>query len=141
MKLVKYPNDFLFKKVNSFDWEKLNPIQISNKMTEIMKKNKGIGISANQVAINAEIFIIDSLEHGILTCINPKIIKESDKKIVGKEGCLSFPDVFMEVSRSDSITVEFLDIFAQSCILDLTGRDARCFLHEYDHLKGKVFLF
>ncbi|MFW6046494.1 MAG: peptide deformylase [Candidatus Woesearchaeota archaeon] len=142
MRLITYPNDFLFKIMKPFDWDRLDPIQISNKMKDIMIKNGGIGISANQVGVNARIFVMKyQKDDSIITCINPELIEESKEKVVRKEGCLSFPNVFQDIERSEIIRVKFLDIFHQSYIMSLSDIDARCFLHELDHLNGKIFLF
>lgn len=144
MKLVKYPNEFLTKKLDLFDFDKYDPLQISDKMISIMNENKGIGLSANQVGLNARIFVMktNNIEcNPTITVINPSILAKSDEEELNTEGCLSFDrKLLVEIKRPVNIQVKFLDKFAQTCIMSFTGIDARCFLHENDHLNGIVFL-
>ena len=143
MKLVKYPDKFLLRKVDDFDFEKSDPISISNKMFDLMEKSGGIGISANQVRVNARVFVMklsDETHVGsTITVINPEILEVSEEIEIKTEGCLSFPQIYLDIPRPVHIKVKFLDKYAESCIIELHGIDARCFLHEYDHLAGKVF--
>jgi peptide deformylase len=74
-----------------------------------------------------------------LTVINPTIDKVSINSELMPEGCLSHPDLFLKVTRPKGLVVKFLDIDAKECIMELYDLDARCFLHEYDHLQGIEF--
>ena len=140
MELVKSPNPWLQKKVKDFDFNELDPVQISGEMCRIMMANDGIGLAANQVALDARIFVMRPLEHPDVrkpfAVINPVIREVSEEVIKSKEGCLSHPGLFLEVARPASLVAQFLDLDAKECIIELTGIDARCFLHEYDHLEG-----
>jgi peptide deformylase len=60
-------------------------------------------------------------------------------KIEGTEGCLSFPNLWLKVSRHNKITASYLDNAGKPCIIELEGLDARCFQHELDHLNGITF--
>lgn len=144
MKLVKYPNEMLLTKVDKFSFDKYDPLQISEKMISMMEENGGIGLSANQVGLNASIFVMKTRnvpDTSVLTVINPTVLSMSDDIELNTEGCLSFhKKLLVEIKRPVSIQVKFLDKYAQSCIMDLTGIDARCFLHEKDHLDGVLFL-
>ena len=71
--------------------------------------------------------------------INPVILEVSDSTVLGPEGCLSYPGLVLNVKRPTKLVVQFLDIDAKECILELSDIDARCFLHEYDHLHGINF--
>jgi peptide deformylase len=70
---------------------------------------------------------------------NPRIISTGSEFQSGSEGCLSFPELWIDVKRPATITVEYFDKLGIQCILTLTGLDARCFLHELDHLNGVCF--
>jgi peptide deformylase len=70
---------------------------------------------------------------------NPKLITESQEQQESEEGCLSFPGLLFNVKRAENIIVEFLDRNKKSYIIRLDGIDARCFLHELDHLNGICF--
>ena len=72
-------------------------------LSQILKVNLdyyiGVGLSANQIGINERAFImIRDMEYNeTITCFNPKIIKESKNKVVMEEGCLSYPELFLDV--------------------------------------------
>jgi peptide deformylase len=70
---------------------------------------------------------------------NPKVITVSPDSELGEEGCLSFPNMFLMVKRPEHVIVEFLDRNNNKHIIRLDGIDARCFLHELDHLNGVCF--
>jgi peptide deformylase len=142
LKLVKSPDPWLEKKVEPFSFNFLNAEEVSKQMIDVMEKEGGIGLSANQVALDAQIFVMKThlLEkNGYLTIINPEIIKVSEETELMPEGCLSHPDLFLQVNRAKHIWAKYLDITATECIIELIDIDARCFLHEYDHLQGIEF--
>lgn len=139
MHLIQYPDEFLKRKVVDFDFGRLDPLQISDHMIDLMQKHEGIGLSANQVGIDARIFVMLRENGEIITAINPEITGSSSEKSRYTEGCLSFPGVALDILRPNSISVEFLDKNTNHVILNLDGMDARCFQHELDHLNGVVF--
>ncbi|MCB0746459.1 MAG: peptide deformylase, partial [Ignavibacteriae bacterium] len=104
----------------------------------------GIGLAGNQVGLDKQIFVIDvspveDYEHiKPIVMINPKIVLQSDEKVVIEEGCLSLPDVRVDVERSESIRVKYLSPAEQEEELEANDLFARVILHEYDHLIGKM---
>jgi len=74
-----------------------------------------------------------------MTIINPVITEVSTNQVEMTEGCLSFPGLFMNVKRPDTVGVKYLDTQQKECIIKLEGFHARVFLHEYDHLQGITF--
>tara|TARA_B100000886_G_C20291698_1_gene435707 strand:- start:114 stop:554 length:441 start_codon:yes stop_codon:yes gene_type:complete len=106
-----------------------------------MYHHNGVGLSANQIGINERAFVmIRDLEYNeIMTCFNPKIVKQSPKSVIMEEGCLSFPDVILDVKRSESIVVKYEDENKQTHKVKLDGFAARVFLHEFDHMEGIDF--
>jgi peptide deformylase len=140
MELVKSPSHWLSKKVKDFDFSTLDPVQTSGEMCRIMMASNGIGLAANQVALDARIFVMRPLEHKEVlkpfAIINPVIREVSDELVRSKEGCLSNTGLYLEIARPNRLVAQFLDLDAKECIIELTGIDARCFLHEYDHLEG-----
>ena len=106
-----------------------------------MHHHNGVGLSANQIGINERAFVmIRDLEYNeIMTCFNPKIVKQSPKSVIMEEGCLSFPDVLLDVKRSESIVVKYEDENKQTHKVKLDGFAARVFLHEFDHMQGITF--
>jgi len=72
-------------------------------------------------------------------CINPKIIEASKQTTRLKEGCLTFPFLFLDIERPQDISVEYLDENLEKKEEHMTGIVARCFQHEFDHMQGIVF--
>ena len=143
MELIYAPDDWLKKQVQPFDFEKHNAVELAQSMVDIMKEHRGIGISANQVGLDAQIFVMQPTNHKELkhafAVVNPVIQKISQETDLKYEGCLSYPNLFLKVQRPIKLVAQFLDADAKECIIELDGYDARVFLHEYDHLQGIEF--
>ena len=120
-------------------------IKLISDMFETMHNANGIGLAANQVGANKQIFVIDiSIVEGYedtkpLALINPKIIEKSEETIIYEEGCLSIPDQRAEVIRPKRITIEFQDTDFNKHTIDADDLLARVMQHEYDHLQGILF--
>ena len=145
MKLIEAPNSWLEKTVAPFDFKVTDAIEIEKEMSAIMTQHRGIGLAANQVELDAQIFCIAPIElKGYeddvpFAIINPKITHVTDTMIIGEEGCLSFPYLYIKVKRPTGLIIECLDIKQKECTIELTGWNARVFGHEYDHLYGINF--
>ena len=143
MKLISSPNEFLSKVTKPFDFDSMDAKQVSGEMCQVMMAKNGIGLAANQVGVDAQIFVMRPTQHAEVTkpfaVINPVILEVSNEIEEGKEGCLSHIGLILNISRPKSLVTQFLDIDGKECILELSGIDARCFLHEYDHLQGIEF--
>ena len=111
-------------------------------MEEIMKRNQGIGLAANQVGILKRIIVAQlNLRNSKTTVlINPKIIRRSKEKETREEGCLSFPNIYLDIKRTKEIIVEALDVNNRKIKIKAKGLGARVFQHEIDHLNGITFL-
>jgi len=105
-------------------------------MIATMHEHKGIGLSAPQVGINQCIFVAD-IGDGPIAVINPEI-KNRQGSAVAEEGCLSIPGVVVEVSRPSVITVQYMDENNKKITQEFSDLFARVFLHETDHLDGKL---
>jgi len=143
MKLIYAPDKWLQTRVDSYSFDSLDPVTVSGEMCKIMMAKDGIGLAANQVGLSARIFVMRPLLSKEVTkpfaVINPVIREISEEVEKGMEGCLSYPGLFLEVSRPKRLVAQFLDIDAKECIMEFNDIDARCFLHEYDHLEGIVY--
>ena len=146
MKLIYHPNEWLEKKVAPFDFEKHDAKKVEADMISIMEKNQGVGLSANQVELDAQIFIIkptglkDYEDEKPFAIINPKITAVSEEMVDGEEGCLSFPALMLNVNRANSIAVSYQNKEGTTVNEELHGFDARVFQHEFDHLQGINFV-
>lgn len=143
MKLIKYPNAALNLSADPWQFDSaddcVNAAQVEHSMISLMKTSNGIGLAAPQVGISQRMFVMrtqDGREFGVF---NPQLIYVSASTHIDKEGCLSFPDLWLLVERSTDLTAQYLDNTGTERIITLTGIDARCFLHELDHLAGICF--
>ncbi len=120
-------------------------IKLISDMFETMHNANGIGLAANQVGANKQIFVVDiSIVEGFedakpLVLINPKIIARSEETISYEEGCLSIPDQREEVIRPKKITIQYQDADLKTQTIDADDLLARVMQHEYDHLQGILF--
>jgi len=103
-----------------------------------MKLYGGLGLSANQCGVFERLFILGH-EDFILSCINPKVVEESKEMVREREGCLSFPGMFLTVERPSWIVAEFVTESGETQRMRLDGITARCYLHELDHMNGVTF--
>lgn len=141
MKVLKYPDPFLFKKVKeviNFD-DKLK--QESLDMLDLMEKSEGVGLAANQVGLDKQIFVMQcTQDKEPYVFINPVIIEHSNENSSYQEGCLSFPNLYIDLERSKSVTLKWLDLNGQEKKEQFSGLEAVCVQHELDHLNGIVFV-
>jgi len=141
MKLVYYPDEFLSKKVNSVNIDNVdfNPLELKNEMVEFMLSNNGIGLSANQIGLDAQLFVMGDGKDNNSILINPVVLQHTKEIVIDIEGCLSFPNVFAQVKRPKEILVEYYDENLEKKRTHLKDYSVKVFLHEYDHLQGITF--
>jgi peptide deformylase len=110
-------------------------------MIETMYAAKGIGLAATQVDVHERVVVIDLSEerNSPLALINP-VITHKNGETTYEEGCLSVPGIYDEVTRAETVTVEYLDTDGKPQKLDADGLLAICIQHELDHLLGKLFV-
>jgi|TARA_R110001606_G_scaffold8099_2_gene35694 peptide deformylase len=117
--------------------------ELSDSMFDTMKKYGGIGLTCNQVGLPFNMFVLGDhvgLEDGLkMSCFNPMIISASEETVAMKEGCLTFPFVFLTITRPRKIVVKYEDEKGDLQEGSLDGMMSRIFQHEYDHILGKNF--
>lgn len=140
MNLVYYPNNFLERQVSEVDLEKLtfDPIELKKEMVDLMYSKNGVGLAANQIGMDAQIFVVGDKKTEALI-INPRVLQHTSDTYQDIEGCLSFPGIFVNVKRPKEILVEYWDENLERKLHKLEGHAARCYLHEWDHLQGITF--
>ena len=124
------------KRVDKID-DKIRNIAAS--MVECMEKNKGIGLAAPQVGILKRIIVVMVNEQPKVM-VNPEIIFTSKETCVMNEGCLSFPNTFLDIKRPQKITIKYRNLSGHPMIETYEGLTARIIFHEIDHLEGIVFI-
>ena len=155
-KIVQY-GDAVLRKVTSrvikFDKSLKKLIE---DMFETMYASEGIGLAAPEIGVSKRVLVLDVdypskryldektnkevVSYSPMVLINPVIIQK-EGEMVSKEGCLSFPNVFIDVIRYKKITVRYQDISGRERrMISEDDLLCRCIQHEIDHLDGKLFV-
>jgi peptide deformylase len=117
--------------------------ELSKVMYDNMVKYGGLGLSANQVGLPYRMFVMGGhpqVEDGkVRTVFNPLINDVSPESINLKEGCLSFPFLFLSIKRPKWCSVRYTDENGEEVEETLHGMSARIFMHENEHMNGYVF--
>lgn len=131
----------------STDWDfdkDGDAVEFEKSMIEFMINNHGIGLAANQIGITKKVFVIGSNNiPGFpepFAVFNPVIIEYSNDQNIDKEGCLSYPDLWLTIKRPEWIVAQYQDSKGNHHEVKIDGYLARCFQHEYDHLNGVCFV-
>ena len=117
--------------------------EVSDLMFKTMLRYGGIGLSANQVGLPFNMFVIGDhmqVEKGLkMTCFNPMIISTSMETVLMKEGCLTYPFLFLSLARPRKVIVKYTDENGDLKEGNLDGQISRIYQHEYDHMIGRNF--
>ena len=138
LEIKKYPDPVLKKKsqpVEVFDEELEKFVQ---NLFASMRAHDGVGLAAPQVGVLKKVAVVE-YERKSYVLINPKVIDQKGTQ-ESEEGCLSFPGIYANVLRPEWVKVEAQNEKGETQILEAEGYLARAFLHEMDHLNGKVFI-
>jgi peptide deformylase len=117
---------------------------LEQQMCDFMIANHGIGLAANQIGLAKRVFVIGSRNiDGFpepFAVFNPRVLRVSEEQELMKEGCLSYPDLWLSIKRPAVIEVEYQDSKGNTHEVAMSGLIARCFQHELDHLNGVCFV-
>ncbi|HAV77254.1 MAG TPA: peptide deformylase [Anaerolineae bacterium] len=122
-------------------------------MVETMRDAPGVGLAAPQIGLAERLIVVEYYEHEmdeeseenedmpkkVWAIINPEIVKASEEKVMGVEGCLSLPGLVGEVERHTEVLVKGLNRHGKPMKVKAKGWLARIFQHEIDHLNGILF--
>lgn len=118
--------------------------QLAREMLQTMYSADGIGLAAPQVAVQKQLIVIDcepdNPANPPLILINPTIKRLSLELCVAQEGCLSIPNVYMDVTRPQVVEIAYKDEYGRPQTLQATELLSRCIQHEIDHLNGVLFV-
>jgi len=144
LNIIKVPDPLLRTRsepVERVDDELRNLI---NDMLETMYQAPDVGLAAIQVAIPKRLFVVDiSKEDDArdpLAFINPEILSRSDEMRAHEEGCLSLPEVFVELERPNACVVAYTDETGKRHQREFSGMMSTVIQHEFDHLNGTLFV-
>lgn len=140
LRIVKKPNGILSKKLESIKEITPQMKKLILSMRKIMKEASGIGLAANQVGLDMQLFIIDeelAKEHSAPSIyINPEVKPYSKDNEELEEGCLSIPETWLKIKRPKKAKIKSLDENGKKFKFIAKGILARVLQHEYDHLQG-----
>ena len=146
LELLKFNDPFLRRVPAPFRFEDmdkhggLDPKEIKERLLKVMYRDGGVGLSANQVGINAACFVMgDKATKFEKIFINPKIIGVGEEQESIKEGCLSFPGLYLMVKRPKKCAIQYWDEEGEELVEEYQGVSARVILHEFDHMLGQNF--
>jgi len=143
VQIVKYPHPTLRHKSKPLLRVDGELKRIVREMFDMMYKQKGIGLAANQVDLPYRFFILnleaDPTKAQEFVFINP-VISRRRGSAEGEEGCLSFPEIYAPVKRSEKILISAYNLAGEQVSYELNGLFARAAQHEYDHLDGVLFI-
>jgi len=158
--IVTLPDPVLRRKAKSVSKFDKNLQTLIDDMIETMREAPGVGLAAPQVGIPERLAVIEYSEEDeekedeqdddeektrpipkkrLFVIINPEIVKASEEKVMGVEGCLSIPGLVGEVERHQELHIKALNRYGKPVKIKAEGWLARIFQHEIDHLNGVLF--
>ena len=121
-------------------------LSVLDEMVAMMREQNGVGLAAPQVGILSRFLVMmDPDTETVYRMINPEIVSRGSETCTMEEGCLSVLGndglpVFANVTRPDSVVVEWTDEHGNKKMAQMSGTPARIVQHETDHLDGKLFV-
>jgi peptide deformylase len=115
-------------------------------LCDSMYAENGLGMAALQIGDNRRMFVVEpklagKTENDPPVCfINPEVVFTSDEQQDSEEGCLSFPDIYVKVKRPMRAKVRATGLDGKPFEIEGEALMARCLLHEFDHLTGKLLV-
>ena len=139
MELLKFTDPALRKVPESFDFEIGNAQELADTLWEECRRLKGLGLSANQVGIDFKVFVMGSDETNRKNVFNPQVVSVSKDTELAREGCLSYPGLWLSVKRPKQVTLSYQTVDGTHVVETFVGLQARIAQHEFDHMEGLNF--
>jgi peptide deformylase len=140
LKLVSESSSTLHEECLEFDFNNppIDPKEFAKSLHDMMVSKDGLGLSANQVGIPYRVFVMRTGDEPF-AIFNPRVVDVSNRELVMKEGCMSFPLLYLNIKRPDSVRIRFQNEMGETRTEKFIGMSARVALHELDHMLGKVY--
>lgn len=144
MRIIKYPHPILRHKSKPLRRVDAELKKIVAEMFDLMYEDRGIGLAANQVGLPYRLVVMNlesdpKAKDQEFVLINPVISKRRGT-VEHEEGCLSVPEIYAPVRRSEKIVLSAYDLAGNDLHYDLSGMFARAVQHEVDHVDGVLFI-
>lgn len=138
--LVPADHPALTTPAEAFDFAnpQVNPYNLAGALVRLLNKYKGIGIAAPQLGLNLRVFAHIS-PTGPEVCFNPEILDSSEATMIFREGCLTFPEFFVDIRRPIQVLFSFYTAQGLLQHRPYGELSARVVQHEVDHLDGILF--
>jgi peptide deformylase len=142
--IITLPDPILRKQSAAVERVDADLIKLADDMLETMYDAPGVGLAAVQVGVPRRLIVLDTAKdeepRRPLVLINPEIVLLGSELRLHEEGCLSIPDLRVEIERPGSLTVRYLDREGKPQELAAEGLLATAVQHEIDHLNGKLII-
>lgn len=142
--ILKIPDPILRKTSAPIERVDADLRRLADSMLEAMYAAPGVGLAAPQVGVLRRLVVLDTSgdkeEKRPLVLINPEIVKLGKETRLHEEGCLSIPDVLIDIERPATVTVKYVDRDGQAQQLEADGLLATAIQHEVDHLNGRLII-
>jgi peptide deformylase len=140
MEIVTYGNEVLRGQTLPVRIIDAAAAKLAKDMLETMRAGKGIGLAAPQVGIPKRLFVVQVADDIPRVFFNPKIVGQSEENAKFEEGCMSLPGIYADVMRPEAIRIHAWNEKGKAFTLEAEGLLARVIQHEYDHLRGVMFI-
>ena len=139
--LVRETDSFLKEVPEKFNFEnpQVDPEKLQEQLVENMLHHEGYGLSANQIGIPVQAFSM-MLDEKAMVVFNPEILGWSEETTYIREGCLSFPGLYVAVERARVVAMKFQAYDGEEQGGSLQDMSAKIFQHEMEHMEGKLFI-
>jgi peptide deformylase len=117
--------------------------QLADDLLATQDQAGAVGLAAVQIGVDWNVFSVDGSQvhrrgrREVL--VNPEIAEE-DGEVIDEEGCLSFPGVFIRIARPKRVAIRALDLNGKEIEREAEDFLARAYVHEIDHLQGRLFI-
>ncbi len=140
--VLLYPHRILREKSRPITQISKEILELVDDLAETMLIEDGVGLAANQIGSELSVFVLNTMnenEPQPMVFINPMIIDSTGEKNE-EEGCLSFPDLYINIKRADEVRLQAMNTFGEDLVYEAKGLLARAIQHEIDHLNGVLLI-
>ena len=137
---LEIKHDFLGSTdLEKFDFNnpQIDPVDLSQSLVKLMRKEMGYGLAANQVGLPLQMIVLEG--EPAYAVFNPRITYYGEEEILLEEGCLSYPGLSLKIKRPRFMRARFQDPYGDFVTKQFDGITSRVFQHEYDHINGVDF--
>jgi peptide deformylase len=136
--IVRYGHPVLRRKAEPVGRVTADVRRLANRMANLMREARGVGLAANQVGVPRQIAVIE-IDGKLTPLIDPEIVSTRGEETTD-EGCLSLPRLYAQVPRPTRVVVRARNLAGRRVKIEAEGLLARALCHEIDHLNGRLFV-